>query len=312
VKSYFPFCTEEDTPIAVEFYQGSESVIPHCHDFFEFVFVLRGSCVHRYKNIESLLVPGDVFIIPPHCEHSYDIHSEITIVNCHFYPDKMDANWNKMFKSIISDEREKPEPSRRSYEEILNDITMLPVSYERHSHLADINSQGIIHLSTKESQSLEAMLKTIQMEQTNKHTAFEYFKQYYLGIILITLRRVQEGQCKDDVKYSSRKRKMIERAFDYIENHLLEKIDFNYIAHELNLSPNYFRILFKEVTGLSPGDYLNRLRIVKSLEYLQKTDCSISDAAAQVGIYDANYFSRLFRKIMGYSPTYFKKKLGED
>lgn len=53
-------------------------------------------------------------------------------------------------------------------------------------------------------------------------------------------------------------------------------------------------------------EYLNRMRIVKSLEYLNVEGISIADAAAKVGIYDANYFSRMFKKVMGYSPRYFK------
>ena len=58
---------------------------------------------------------------------------------------------------------------------------------------------------------------------------------------------------------------------------------------------------------MTPVEYLNRIRIIKSLEYLERNQCNIADAAASVGIYDANYYTRLFKKILGYSPKYFKK-----
>ena len=54
-------------------------------------------------------------------------------------------------------------------------------------------------------------------------------------------------------------------------------------------------------------EYMNRMRIVKSLEYLEMEQLSVAEAAEKVGIYDANYFSRMFKKVMGYSPRYFKK-----
>ncbi len=58
---------------------------------------------------------------------------------------------------------------------------------------------------------------------------------------------------------------------------------------------------------MTPTNYLNRMRIIRSLEYLEREDMSIAEAASKVGIYDSNYYSRLFKKIMGYSPRYFKK-----
>jgi AraC family L-rhamnose operon regulatory protein RhaS len=99
----------------------------------------------------------------------------------------------------------------------------------------------------------------------------------------------------------------VRKSLEYIENNLNEELDFDAVSKKFNLSPNYFRTLFKEVTGLSPVNYLNRLRIVKSLEYIQTTNCNIAQAAEKVGFYDANYFTRMFKKIIGHPPGYFKK-----
>ncbi|MGN1007844.1 MAG: helix-turn-helix transcriptional regulator, partial [Butyricicoccus sp.] len=73
-----------------------------------------------------------------------------------------------------------------------------------------------------------------------------------------------------------------------------------------HLSPGHFRRIFKHSVGLSPVEYMNRLRIVKSFAYLQDKDLTIADAGAAVGIHDPNYYSRLFKKTIGYSPRYFK------
>ena len=92
-----------------------------------------------------------------------------------------------------------------------------------------------------------------------------------------------------------------------MENHVEEITSSTEIAEKLYLSPAYFRSLFKDITGMTPTNYLNRLRVIRSLEYLEREDLSIAEAAGRVGIYDSNYYSRLFKKTMGYSPRYFKK-----
>ena len=106
--------------------------------------------------------------------------------------------------------------------------------------------------------------------------------------------------------HSNQKRDMIYDALMYIEEHLDAKIDFSSLAEKSFMSPSYFRSIFKDVTGLTPVEYLNRMRIVKSLKYLELDKSTIADAAAKVGIFDSNYFSRMFKKVMGYSPKYFK------
>lgn len=102
------------------------------------------------------------------------------------------------------------------------------------------------------------------------------------------------------------KQELIQDAILYMEEHLEEKIDFEEISRNLFLSLSYFRATFKSATGFRPTEYLNRMRILKSLEYLEDESCSVADAAALVGIYDSNYYSRVFKKVLGYSPKNFR------
>lgn len=100
---------------------------------------------------------------------------------------------------------------------------------------------------------------------------------------------------------------LILNSLIFLENHYSAPLTVKEIADASSLSESYFRNVFKEAVGLSPLDYLNWLRVVKALEYLQSEGLSVSDAAARVGILDANYFSRLFKKLIGQPPNYFKK-----
>ena len=134
-----------------------------------------------------------------------------------------------------------------------------------------------------------------------------YMKSGLLQIILVLLGRLQTKKLSRLNDYSDRKKKLVNDALAYMENHVEEITSSTDIAEKLYLSPAYFRSLFKDITGMTPTNYLNRLRVIRSLEYLEREDLSIAEAAGRVGIYDSNYYSRLFKKTMGYSPRYFKK-----
>ena len=91
-----------------------------------------------------------------------------------------------------------------------------------------------------------------------------------------------------------------------MENHLDEKVDIEELAASVYWSSRHFRTVFKEVTGLTPVEYLNRVRIVKSLEYLEKNKSSIKEAAPVSESMIPTIIPVFFKKILGYPPKYFK------
>lgn len=164
----------------------------------------------------------------------------------------------------------------------------------------------IIRLNNEEKGTIEGLLESIRHEQDRKESGYEHLKQAYLIIILTNIKRIMEKQSKAMKLSPSRKKCVISEALEHIDENYAENINFTEFAEKNFLTPNHFRQLFKKVTGVPPVNYLNRVRVIKSLQFIQLESMSVSDAAAKVGIYDANYFSRMFKKIMGYSPRYFK------
>lgn len=80
-------------------------------------------------------------------------------------------------------------------------------------------------------------------------------------------------------------------------------------AGELNISQNYLSKLIKNATGHSVGEWIDIVRIQRSKHLLASTSVSIIDVAASVGIEDQSYFSRLFKKETGMTPSAFRKKM---
>lgn len=96
----------------------------------------------------------------------------------------------------------------------------------------------------------------------------------------------------------------------YVNENLHTDIDVAAIAKTYGFTPNYFRTLFKRATRLTPYDYIQRKRIDKSKVKLDLTSDSVQDIAFQVGFNDPYYFSKVFKKTVGMTPSEYRKKDG--
>jgi transcriptional regulator GlxA family with amidase domain len=80
------------------------------------------------------------------------------------------------------------------------------------------------------------------------------------------------------------------------------------IAEAVGVSGSYLNRLFKQELGLSPWDYLNRFRVGQAKELFRQTHGSVKSISGQVGFKDPKYFSRVFRKLTGLSPSEFREQ----
>ena len=81
----------------------------------------------------------------------------------------------------------------------------------------------------------------------------------------------------------------------------------NVLANEFFLSPAYLSRKFSQTTGVSIMSYLEDYRINVATDLLKGSERSISEIADQVGYYDANYFTKIFKKVKGITPKEFRK-----
>ena len=128
-------------------------------------------------------------------------------------------------------------------------------------------------------------------------------RRKYVEIILVEAQKAQHHQNRKYADCSAGSQRVIAEVLSDIENNLAEPFDIAEAAQKYAFSPNYLRKLFKDFTGVSPIQYINRLRMIRACEGLESRRMSIKEAAEYVGIYDLNYFSRLFKKIIGCSPN---------
>lgn len=80
-------------------------------------------------------------------------------------------------------------------------------------------------------------------------------------------------------------------------------------ANTLNVNPSYLSTLFKKETGYTLTEYVNRKRIEHAIFLLNSTDMQIQTIATHCGITDVNYFSKLFKKIIGKTPKEYRQMI---
>jgi AraC-like DNA-binding protein len=102
---------------------------------------------------------------------------------------------------------------------------------------------------------------------------------------------------------------MITRAKQFIKANQAEDISLGDVARSVNTSTFYFCKMFKKATGLNFTDYLSRVRIEKAKNLLLNPNLRISEIAYEVGFQSLTHFNRMFRRLVGQSPTRFRRKL---
>ena len=109
--------------------------------------------------------------------------------------------------------------------------------------------------------------------------------------------------------YDHRQGTLICSISDYIEQHYVEDIALQDIAGFLGYSDVYFCKLFKQNFGKNFITYLNEYRMDKAKELLANPRINIKDVGQKAGYRDANYFTRLFKRMVGETPSEYRNKV---
>ena len=103
--------------------------------------------------------------------------------------------------------------------------------------------------------------------------------------------------------------KRINHALEIMYRSIATDISVDELAKDCCLSSGHFSHLFKEIVGVSPHAYMIFIRMEKARDLLLNTRLSIREVGEAVGCPDQNYFSRLFKKHTGSSPSEFRKNI---
>ena len=106
-----------------------------------------------------------------------------------------------------------------------------------------------------------------------------------------------------------RNMQQLETTLQHIHHSYDNEISLNTLAALANLSEGQFCRLFKQLTGFSPFNYINRYRVLKSCEYLSLTTKKIAEIATLCGFNNISYFNRVFITIMKITPSAYRNSI---
>lgn len=101
------------------------------------------------------------------------------------------------------------------------------------------------------------------------------------------------------------------KVLHYMEEHIGQDISLAEMAAYFKYSPSHFSMLFQRETGVSPIAYFIRLKIRKACQYIELTNLKLTEIATKLGFEEQAYFSRIFTKVMGMSPSAYRKRESE-
>ena len=247
-----------------------ETYGPHKHLRLEINHVKKGNCMMHLDNESINFVEGDTMIILSNVNHVFEAGSGgTTLMQLEFLPEIF-SGFDLNFPGCIDG---------------IGLGSISPFS-EENKLIKIVNNIGIMRV-----------VQRIVNELEGKNSYYQYLVvMYYAELLVLIYRYMSENFlpiCQNDA---------LKRAISFIRFNYHKDISINDVAIQADISERYLRSLFSQYLNISPLDYLNQIRINKSIELLRNTELSVKEICFQCGFQSPQYFSRIFKQQTGISP----------
>jgi AraC-like DNA-binding protein len=284
VEAYLSWFTDDvDFPFFIQYGWHEQDLYVHCHrDFNELVIVTEGSAVHVVNSEEYTIEKGDVFVVGNDTIHGYKNPENFRICNIMYRHSEMFSALPDIMTSAGYQALFVLEPRITKEQSFRSRLRLKHENYKAVKLLLD----DMIH----EYKSGSECRKTMLISQFAR-----------LAVTLSRLYSFDNGDNRQDMVN-------IAKAVSYMENNFTEDISAGQLAELSHYSERHFMRIFRKTYNASPLEYIIDLRINHACMLLKSTDMSISETAEKCGFDNVNYFSRLFKKRMGITPSGYRKE----
>lgn len=249
----------------------------HSHAFFELVYVMHGSAVHRLGSDAARLSEGDYFIIDMGSFHCYQENDAFEIVNCLFLPEYVD-------RALINC------PSLSAL--LSNKIMRFGVP---------IDTRPADRIYHDQDGSIRRLVEALEREFEKKQVGCMEMVRCYLTEILVHAARLA-----DKGETTRERHPAVAAMAEYLYEHYAQPLSLELLSERIGYTPQYLSSLFRKESGMSPSAYLQRLRVENACLLLSERRLSISQIAQEVGYGDLKHFNAVFRRYKNMSPREFR------
>ena len=263
------------------FYDTSWTMEPNRHEFFEMVYIKKGNAVFEIANDAADIGPNNIIIIKPRQPHKFIVKSQ---GGCEFIV------FNFKFENRMNNE-----VSEISLEDFLNFVRSRETG-------------AFIKLKVNAKNDIITLLNWILKEKENNDIGSEFLNYLLMLELFVLISRALKMEWENSIKgKSSKLNEVIQASVNYINNNYERDISLKDISKYVFLSRSYFAKAFKEITGISPINYLIKARIDRAKELLTGTNQRAGDIAISVGFSNQQRFNEIFKKYTGMTPLQYRK-----
>lgn len=262
----------------------------HRHEYMQINYVAEGNGYCEFEDGVARFTQGSCFIVPPFVPHKIVLADGIKCA--------------KIFEVEFMTDFILPPSHQISDMTAYSDFICLGAPDASTKEY----SKHIITLNGNLREKIERIVADAYEEYINREPGFETIIRSLILQLLTTLGRAYSKAYSENPSDRYKKhRQEILKSIDYIHQNYSKDITLSELSRLANYSNSYFSSLFKSVTSKSYLEYLNHYRIKKSIELLKNTDMHIIEIASGVGFDNVTNFNRMFKKLMGMSPTEYRK-----
>lgn len=270
---------------AIDHNEGDWKMPFEWHDALEIFYCLEGQGQYFIENNFYSFKKGSLFVISNNELHKSQIRS------------------GEYFKCAVV----LFDPSLLSFLQLDDGFDPLDVFY---NHPSDFSHQ--LDTSQKIGEKLEKILFAIKEEHEREADASMRVIVSYLQCLLVEINRAykEEKLTQGTFRKNVHLKEIVSNSIEYVEKHFTEEdINLSRVADQVGVSPSYLSTEFKKETGISFIDYISVRRVQTAQEYLKTTDLNVTEIACRVGYKNVTHFNLVFKKLVGKSPTHFRKMI---
>lgn len=272
---------KDDTPRAyqIEIFDTNrhfEVEYPHCHDFFEILFLTNGSGAHVIDTNTYKIEPPCIFFLSPGQAHklelSEDVHGYIFLFTGEFYLlDKSNRNRLLEYPFFFNVKQENPP----------------------------------LQVNNSDDQAfLTSLFKKGSDEMARQPSESQDFAHALLELILTTCERLYPHESREGAKQKSNV--LVKRFRELIEEKYQDNLSIKEYADLLHVSENHLTQLVKERTSKTSKELIREKQIIEIKRLLKYSDLTVTQIANQLNFKDQSYFTKFFKKSEGITPNQYR------
>ena len=261
--------------------------VPHKHKFIEVVYVISGSATHEIDDNTYRAKQGDLFIINMDTTHVFRCEQNaaepFVAYDLKFTPE--------FFDSSVT--------GYRALEALNNSFMFYSLVHGRKEYTPYVSVTG------NSFSELGELFHKIYQEYRGQEKGYIEIIRAYLMQLIITIFRSDAASSKN--VETAKEKQVVNYMIDYIKTNFASHISTGVLAEQVYMNKDYLGRVFREQTGMTISEMIQKVRIERACEMLENTNRTITNIALTCGFDDVKFFYTIFKRQMGVRPGDYRK-----